>query len=126
MKISTLRSQRKRPMRLMFTHYLVENYGVNVQTAYGKLRRMQVRRWEAEGIRRCILTFAPEYNGELKDFYAGLPSRIAFARFMKEKMQMSEKTTDKRFGAFDFTPLEIKGLDEAYQEFKEIVERDEE
>lgn len=110
----------------MFTRYLVEKYGMNVQTAYGKLRRMAVRRWEAEGIRRCIHGFDPGYTGKPEDFWDGLEDKRAFISFMDEQMGMGACTAERRFGRFDFTPLEVKGLDEAYGECMAELEREEE
>ena len=84
----------------MFTRYLVEKYGMNVQTAYGKLRRMAVRRWEAEGIRRCIHGFDPGYTGKPEDFWDGLEDKRAFISFMDEQMGMGACTAERRFGKF--------------------------
>lgn len=125
MKISTLRKEQRRPFRLVFTHYLVEKYGMNVQTAYGKLRKMAVRRWEAEGIRKCILGFDPGYTGKPENFWDSLEDKKAFVCYMGERMEMGACTVEKRFGNFDFTPLEVKGFDEAYEECLAELEKEE-
>ena len=38
-------------------------------------------------------------------------------RFMSSEMGMCSNTVWKRFSVFDFTELELKGLNEAYREY---------
>ena len=118
MKISTLSEHRSRNVRLSFTRYLVTQYGMNQQTAYGKLRTARVKKWEISGIERCIRQFAPDYQGEMKDFYSSLSKKTEFCQYMNDKMEMSIKTVSSRFRRFDFTKIELDGLESIYHKFE--------
>jgi len=89
---------------------------MNIQTAYGKIKRKLVKEWELKGIENCVHLFDPSYKGELKDFYSQC-RRTEFCRFMRREMGLCEKTTCRRFKAFDFSELELKGLNAVYEEF---------
>ena len=112
-----LAKQDKRPIRLCFSRYVSSRYGMNMCTAYGKFRSGRVKRWEAVGIQGCISQYMPEYVGKPEDFFGSLPSKTDFARFMSSEMGMCSNTVWKRFPVFDFTELEMKGLNEAYREY---------
>lgn len=119
-EISTLKDRisKRKPVRLAFTHYLVKRYGINMATAYVKMRRSLFHRWEVVGIKGCISMFLPEYTGECRDFYRNLGKmRPAFRTFMSEEMGMCKAVTDRRFTDFDFTELEVTGLAGAYDDF---------
>lgn len=117
MDLSTLSEEKSRWIRLSFTRFLHIRFGLNVQTAYGKLRRGRVRKWELVGIEHCIRKFDPDYSGDLKHFLESIESKTKFYVFMEKKYQMSGKTSCTRFQQFNFTELELKGLKAAYDEF---------
>lgn len=118
MKISTILSGKKKMLRLGFTRYVVEKYGLNRFTAHTKFRRGLVRKWEMVGISQCVELFLGyPYQGRLEEFYDSLPVKSDFVKFMSAEMGLSERTVRRRFKAFDFTELEVKGLEKAYQEF---------
>lgn len=119
MEIRTLSEKKNRKTRLRFTRFLVSRFGMSIPTAYGKLHKSRVRRWELLGIENCIRTFSPEYEGELKDFIQGLESKHQFYAFMEKECGMSIKTASIHFPLFDFTELELIGFQAAYDEFQE-------
>lgn len=110
--------------RLAFSRFLIKNYGMNIQTAYAKIKRARVKEWELKGIRNCIYIYDPSYEGELRNFYEQC-SRTSFCRFMSKKMGMCENTTCKRFKAFNFTEMELKGLEAIYEEFETSLKTEE-
>lgn len=120
--ISRLVDQKHKPFRLGFTRYLVEQYGMSASTAYPKIRTSRFRKWETVGISDCIALFSPEYSGEAKDFYNSLPDKGSFQKFMSEKMGMGGRTVSIRFRAFDFSEVEMKGLNNIYKEYMEQLE----
>ena len=115
MKFRTMIEHRKQ--RLMFVRFLHKTYGLNIQTAYAKLRECRFKKWECIGISACIREYAPSYRGKKKEFYQKLyKKKLDFSYFM-ESMGMCERTARKRFDAFDFTELELQGMDKAYDKF---------
>lgn len=119
MEIRTLSEKRNRWIRLSFTRFLVERYGMNLQTAYGKLHKARIQKWEVMGIVKCILAHSPDYSGEPADFFSQTESKIRFCTFMESECGMSAKTAFVRFRSFDFSAIELKGFDVAYEEFLE-------
>lgn len=117
MDIDIYNPNRGNRKRLAFSRFLIKNYGMNIQTAYGKIRRRLVKEWELKGIVNCVRMFDSGYSGDLKNFYEQC-RRTEFCRFMSKNMGMCEKTTCKRFKAFDFSEIELKGLEAIYEEFK--------
>lgn len=117
MKKHTISGLEQRFLRLGFTRYVVHDYGMNINTAYRKFRHGIVRRWELLGIRECICRYAGDDVENINDFYNNLEVKSNFVKFMEEEMGMSEHTVRKRFKAFDFSKLEIKGLSNVYNEF---------
>ena len=118
MKISTILSGKKRVLRLGFTRYVVEKYGLNRFTAHTKIRRGMFRKWEIVGIAECVNIFLGyPYEGRLEDFYEILSVKSDFLKFMSSELGISERTARRRFKDFDFTEFEIKGLEKVYQEF---------
>lgn len=106
-----------RSIRLGFTKYLHERYNLSAQTAYGKLRRNLIKEWERIGLDECAHRFMPEFTGSANDFYQyywGFKNR--FEQFMAQ-FGMCSKTANIRFRAADFTELECKGLEAAFEEF---------
>lgn len=122
--ISRLSQKKLRPYRLGFTQYLVENYGMSSSTAYPKIRKNRMKRWEVVGIAGCVKAFMPEYDGKLCDFYEGISCKGKFLSFMSE-MGMSDRTARDRFREFDFTEVEIKGMEKIFQEYKKTMEEKE-
>lgn len=118
-EISTLRERlsKRRNIRLAFTRYLAERYGMKVQTAHTKVRRFIFRPWELVGIEECISRFLPEYTGKPEDFYRNSTMKPKFRRFMSEEMGMCPFVSRRRFTDFDFTELELKGVIRAYEDF---------
>ena len=108
-------------MRLGFSRYLVEHYGMSMSTAYQKIRLNRVRRWEAEGVEKCLIDFDPDYEGELKDFFSGVRKKGEFIEFMKER-GMGEHALRAHFRNFDFTEVELRGLESIYKEYKKQME----
>lgn len=117
MDLSTLSEEKNKWIRLSFTRFLQSQFGLNVQTAYGKLRRGRVRKWELVGIEHCIREFNPDYVGDLKDFLESTESKTKFYAFMEKEYEMSAKTAFVRFQQFKFSELELKGINAAYDEF---------
>lgn len=111
-----LGGRRENRHRLAFTRFIARKYRMNIQTAYGKLRRCLVKEWELEGIINCILGFQADYKGNIYDFW-GHCKKMEFCRYMETK-GMSENTVRKRFTLQNFSLLELEGLDTAYERFK--------
>lgn len=115
-----LGGRRENRHRLEFTRFLIREYGVNIQTIYGKLRRSLVKEWELEGIANCIVAFQPDYEGNIYDFWEQC-RKTDFCRFMETK-GISENTVRKRFTVQNFSTLEVFGLNAAYERFKAETE----
>lgn len=112
-----LGGRRENRHRLAFTRFLIREYGLNIQTVYGKLRRSLVKEWELEGIANCIVAFQPDYEGNIYVFWEQC-RKTDFCRFMETK-GISENTVRKRFTLQNFSELEVIGLNAAYERFKE-------
>lgn len=115
-----LGGRRENSHRLAFTRFLIREYGMNIQTVYGKLRRSLVKEWELEGIANCIVAFQPGYEGNIYDFWEQC-RKTDFCRFMETK-GISENTVRKRFTIQNFSTLEVIGLNAAYERFKAETE----
>lgn len=120
--IQALSEAKRRPLRLGFSRYLSERYGMSQSTAYQKIRLNRVKKWELTGIASCIDRFMPGYTGDLSDFYGNLANKGKFLTYMSTSMGMGERTARDRFRDFDFTELEIKGLEKIYNEYKRQLE----
>lgn len=117
MEISTLREKKNNWIRLAFTRFLTDRYKMSFQTASSKMRVTRIRKWELVGIRNCILAFCPDYEGNFEDFMTSIESKSKFYCFMEYEFGMSSKTAFVRFQQFNFSELELKGLNAAYDEF---------
>lgn len=115
-----LGGKRENRHRLAFTRFLIREYGMNIQTVYGKLRRSLVKEWELEGIANCIVAFQPGYEGNIYDFWEQC-RKTDFCRFMESK-GISDNTVRKRFTVRNFSTLEVIGLNAAYDRFKAETE----
>ena len=124
MDISTLSEKKNRLIRLRFTRFLVNRYGENFQRIRGKLYSSRIRKWELVGIESCILEFSPEYDGEMKDFLATTDRKTKFYYFMELECGMSTRTAFVRFQKFNFSELELKGLNAVYAEFQDFKEKE--
>lgn len=119
--IRALSEKKLSPIRLGFSRYLVEHYGMSMSTAYQKIRLNRVRRWEAEGVEKCLRDFSPCYEGKLEDFFPGLPHKKEFIEFMNTR-GMGEHACRTHFRNFDFTEVEIRGLEAIYKEYRKQME----
>lgn len=117
MDVRTLSEKKNRWIRLSFTRFLTEFYGMNFQTAHGKLHNARIRRWELLGIESCIKAYSPEFTGSLSDFFSQTESKTRFCAYMKSECGMSSKTAFIRFTKFDFTNVELKGFNAIYDHF---------
>lgn len=119
--IQALSEKKLSPMRLGFSRYLVDKYGMSMSTAYQKIRLKRVRRWEVEGMEKCMREFDPEYKGKLEDFFSSVRVKGEFIEFMKER-GMGERSLRSHFRSFDFTEIELRGMESIYEEYKKQME----
>lgn len=118
MKISTISDKKNRFLRLGFTRHVVQKFGVNEYTTYGRLRRGIFSKWMLIGIRQCICQYLKDDTfTDFEGFYESLAVKSEFIKFMSSEMGMCERTARSRFKNFDFNELELIGLDAAYEEF---------
>lgn len=119
--IQALSEKKLSPLRLGFSRYLVDRYGMSMSTAYQKIRLNRVRRWEVEGVEKCLRDFDPDYDGRMEDFFENVHRKGKFIEFMKER-GMGEHALRTHFRNFDFTELEIRGLESVYKEYRKQME----
>lgn len=125
MKIRTIWSKNNRFLRLGFTHYVVDKYGMSINTAHSRFRRGILSKWMIVGIRGCIKEFLDDNSyTDFRDFYNKLPVKSEFIKFMSEQMEMCERTARARFKKFDFNELELVGLESVYREFIDGINRE--
>lgn len=118
MKIRTILGKKNRSLRLCFTHYVVEKYGMSINTAHSRFRRGILSKWQIVGIKGCIREFLEDDSfTDFKNFYNDLPVKSEFIKFMQNEMGMCERTARTRFKKFDFNDLELVGLESVYEEF---------
>ena len=125
MKMRTIIGNKNRSLRLCFTHYIVDKYGMSINTAHTRFRRGILSKWMIVGIRGCIREFLEDDSfTDFENFYRKLPVKSEFIRFMQQDMEMCERTARARFKKFDFKEIELIGLESAYKEFiQEIVQK---
>lgn len=123
MKIRTILGKKHKSLRLCFTHYVVEKYGISINTAHTRFRRGILSRWMIVGIRGCIREFLEDDTfTDFENFYNNLPVKLKFIEFMQKEMEMCERTARARFKKFDFKELELIGLEAVYEQFiQEII-----
>lgn len=122
MKIRTMLGKKHKSLRLCFTHYVVEKYGINIYTAHTRFRRGILSQWMIVGIRGCIREFLEDDSfTDFENFYKDLPVKSKFIEFMQEEMGMCERTARERFKKFDFSELELIGLEAVYEQFIEEI-----
>lgn len=123
MKIRTILGKKHKSLRLCFTHYVVEKYGISINTAHTRFRRGILSRWMIVGIRGCIREFLEDDTfTDFENFYNNLPVKSKFIEFMQKEMEMCERTARARFKKFDFKELELIGLEAVYEQFiQEII-----
>lgn len=105
-----------------FAKWVEENHGVPFRSMYAKLRNRRVKTWEGAGIVRCMDEFG--FHGTPGELWNKC-IRNRLCEFMEEK-QMSRATVWKRFGADDFTELELKGIAAMYRYWREKIDWKEE
>lgn len=106
-----------KPIRRSFSRYISKNYGMHVQTAYGKIRFSRIQKWEWDGIEKCIKDFlGRELPENLDSFFDEIPCKWELMRFMAQR-SMCERTAFLRFSRMDFKPWELKGIKHIWEEF---------
>lgn len=119
MRISTYRHNAVKRGRIhRFAKWTEDIYGVPFRTMYNKLRKNRVKIWEGAGIIRCMDEYG--FHGTPGELWTKC-TRNRFVEFMKRK-QMSRMTIWQRFGADDFTDLEMQGISAAYRQWRENVD----
>lgn len=97
-----------------FSKWTEEKYGIPWRSMYEKLRKNRVKIWESAGITQCMDEYG--FHGSPGELWTKCV-RNSFCEFM-EKKQMSRMTVWKRFGADDFTELEMNGLSATYRKWR--------
>lgn len=105
-----------------FAKWVEEKHGVPFRSMYAKLRHGRVKTWEGSGIVRCMDEFG--FHGTPGELWSKC-IRNRLCEFMEGK-QMSRATVWKRFGADDFTELELKGIAAMYRYWREKIDLKEE
>lgn len=105
-----------RNLRLGIVNLLAVKYGMNVSTAYGKLKRGMFRPWEIIGINECCKMYASDYNGTPKDFFRTIKSRTLFLAHMS-RYGMCSNVARKKFSTGAFSDFELKGLNSIVKEY---------
>ena len=120
-RISTyLESAVKRGRAHRFARWCAEQYGISWRGVYENLRRTHAPAWKWEGMLSCIREFDPE-SGDTPSRLWQECTRNRLVEFMAGK-GMSRMTVWKRFGADDWTPLELEGIKAAYRRWELDVE----
>ena len=137
---------RTRLQRTQFANFMDENYNLNVQTYYRKLRQKHMEEWELKGLLTCVAEFeaanriqaAPDANatgivpdGEtsgtvevtvaqwnIYEWFAQC-DKMKFYDFMAGK-GLCRDTIKKHMDDEDWTRLNLRGWRTAWKEYKEI------
>ena len=96
-----------------FARWCANEYGISWRGVYENLRSSGTSEWKWKGLTSCLKEFSPEHEGDAARVWDNC-TRNRLAEFMTER-GMSRMTVWKRFGANDWTPLELNGLKNTYE-----------
>lgn len=127
-----------RKVRAQFARFMDEQYNLNIQAYYRKLRKERIEQWELQGLLACaeeFLTTGGETPGTfangtkvvaetVADIYAWFSQcdKMKFYEFMNEK-GLCRDTIKKHMDDEDWTRLNLKGWNKAWREFKEAEDQ---
>lgn len=116
-----------RKQRARFARFMDENYNLNIQSFYRKLRRESLEQWELQGLLACAEEFDEclADNGKDKnpvtDIYQWFSQcdKMRFYDFMNAK-GLCRDTIKKHMDDEDWTRLNLHGWNKAWDEFVEM------
>lgn len=108
----------KRGRAHRFSKWVEGAYGIPYRSMYEKLRHGRIKTWEGAGIIRCMDDFG--FHGTPEELWQRCV-RNRFCEFMEER-QMSRATVWKRFGAADFSSLEMEGISAVYRRWRREID----
>ena len=118
----------RRQYRTAFAHYLNEQFGLNMQTAYGKLYHWRIEEWEAYGLVGIITQYCREnsidppewpahgddWQRPIAEWMKTLTAKMKFYHYMRERGMCRTFLRRIISGQSTITTLQLTGMMSAF------------
>lgn len=117
--------------RTEFAHFLNEEYGIPMQTAYGKLHEWRIEEWEVYGIKGIVNKYCNDKNikkpiwpeGDkdwkmsMKEWHSSIANKMEFYNYLRERGMCRTKFQRIISGAVSVTKIQLVGIGTAFNNF---------